>query len=183
MSKPERINTDAERDQLWDYFVEKVVRVVVQEQYDFALGLARMDVLLMREECKLSVEIDTGASDAVDHVYREEMLKFHSALWVLGAYELVRALDERLHPERHASHPFPDVQKLKRMYERVRIPLVKLEKAERASAPSDVGIALPARSPTGECQWLLGDESISRRDLADALLRLQPALARRQSAF
>lgn len=165
--------TGTERDRLWESFIENTVRAVVPEQYDFVQGLAKMDADLVRQESVLPLMPE--ALHVRGHAHQEQILRVHATLWVLGSYEIVRVLDERLNPATGGPLLFPAVKDLKRCFERVRMPLVKLKKAERASKTSDLGIALPQRSRRG-CEWLLGHESISRLDLADALLRLRPNL-------
>lgn len=172
--------TDEERDRLWDDFVEKIVRVIVPEQYDLAQGLGKMDADILRQEKVLP--LIPSARDARGHAHEEQILRSQATLWVLGMYEIVRLLDRRLNPQ---SGPIlvPEAKDLKRIIERVRVPLAKVERAARASAPEDIGIGVALRLPTGECGWLLGEGTVTRVELANAVLEFRPNLenARRGS--
>lgn len=168
--------TDEQRNRLWNDFVEKVVRVILPGQYEFAQSMGMVDLELRIKEQTLPLNCPLGDPNEVQRVFHEhQMLCVYSALWVLGAYELVRVIEKRLNPN-NQNPPFPAARELKRHFERVRMPLAKQEKAKRASEPGDSGVALPQLSGRG-CEWLLGEETISRRELADALLRFQPDLA------
>jgi hypothetical protein len=96
-----------------------------------------------------------------------------SYLWVLGAYEIVRTLDQRTR-EASAGTPSPVAERItatKHLFERVRIPLAKFKAARRN--PNDSPIAYPAVSPVHGIAWLVADNSfISRRQLSDAFLAL-----------
>lgn len=60
-----------------------------------------------------------------------EHYEIKAHLWLLGAYELVRVLSQRLRerPELASDESIEKVNEAKRAFERVRIPLAKLEPA------------------------------------------------------
>lgn len=96
-----------------------------------------------------------------------------SYLWVLGAYEYVRTMDQKcsadssLVGQAHTDR-FRD---LKLRMERLRIPLAKFERARKH--PTDSPIAYPAYVPGCGIAWgIAPGVVISRRELSDALLQL-----------
>jgi hypothetical protein len=100
-----------------------------------------------------------------------------SRLWVLGAYELARTVEARLRPYRgQALHDH--AVRLKRRFERLRVPLAKFESASRH--PDDWPIAYPGYRPgSRSVGWLVADsEFIERNELADALLDFLEELGR-----
>lgn len=88
-----------------------------------------------------------------------------SYLWVLGGYEFVRTLAQRL-----AGQPFKDeVVSVKHAFNRLRIPLAKFEAASRS--PDDSPIAYPAINSEDGIAWQLGRETfITRLELSNQLL-------------
>lgn len=96
-----------------------------------------------------------------------------SYLWVLGAYEMVRTLSQRLKEKRHSD--FNKVNQLKKIFERVRIPLAKMEPAK--NYPDDFSIAWPANTPN-EFGWQIGEGKIILRiDLSNKLLEMLASLS------
>jgi hypothetical protein len=109
-------------------------------------------ILAKREEEPQSIEL------ALDFTYHYTL----SALWVMGAYETVRTLDERLKDNQK-------VKELKHQFERIRIPLAKLEASVRFSK-SDQKIAYPVFTKSGAA-WMLNERTIiTRRELSDSFL-------------
>jgi len=95
-----------------------------------------------------------------------------SYFWVLGAYELVRVLDQRVREgDPFCTKNFPGVKSLKLRFERIRIPLAKLEPSRRNKA-TDFRIAVPVfNSESKSTAWIVAQNVvISRRELADELL-------------
>ena len=87
-------------------------------------------------------------------------------LWVLGGYEIVRALDQK------TSYKNPQVAQTKLLFERIRMPLAKLE-AARKYEHVDSRIAMPIIHNTEGVGWLTNDTYfVTRRALADNLLSL-----------
>jgi hypothetical protein len=106
-----------------------------------------------------------------------------SYLWVLGAYEFIRTLCDRVSTDDEAMTP-AEVRNIllevRGRFARVRMPLAKMEAASKFS-DVDSAIAYPGiKRGAGVC-WQLNRETIvTRRELSDALLE---ALERRRSAF
>ncbi len=96
-----------------------------------------------------------------------------SYLWVLGAYELVRTLDQRCqaNPNLFGSDLTDRVRATKQQINRRRIPLAKMEPAGKH--PTDNPIAYPAITPNHGISWqVAADTFITRRELSDAFLQL-----------
>jgi hypothetical protein len=135
-------------------------------------GLARLDCqLIAADEQFLQLTEQQRATIPVSVEFSGRLTL--SYLWVLGAYEIVRTLDQRTR-EASAGTPSPVAERItatKHLFERVRIPLAKFEAARRN--PNDSPIAYPAVSPVHGIAWLVADNSfISRRQLSDAFLVL-----------
>ena len=96
-------------------------------------------------------------------------------LWVLGTYEVIRTIDQRykelgLSAERERS------LKLKQIFERLRIPLAKLEPAKRHKE-TDFSFAYPALNESHGIAWKVSDTTvISRGELSSAFLEFLESL-------
>ena len=99
-----------------------------------------------------------------------------SYLWVLGAYEVVRTMHERAVAANDAMAG--KIGNVKHRFERVRIPLAKMEPARRHK-DTDSPIAYPAIHRDLGIAWqLTADEFVTRRELSDAMLELLTELRR-----
>jgi hypothetical protein len=97
-----------------------------------------------------------------------------SHLWVLGAYELVRTLDQRAQeqPTVVSSELRERIRDTKHLFARLRMPLAKMEPS-RAHRATDFRIAYPMLHDELGISWQVApDIFISRRELSDALLSL-----------
>jgi hypothetical protein len=135
-------------------------------------GLGRLDCQLISEDLRFR-QLPQEARNTIHESLRLTDRFTLSYLWVLGAYELVRTLDQLcsgnigLLEDELTQH----VRGLKHMIERLRIPLAKFEPARRH--PNDSPIAYPAISREFGVAWQLApDTFVSRRELSDALLKL-----------
>lgn len=105
-----------------------------------------------------------------------------SYLWVLGAYEFIRTLCDRVRADIEKTPE--EVRNLllqaKRRFARVRMPLAKMEPASQF-ANEDGPIAYPGLKRGVGVAWQLNPSTvISRQELSDVLLE---ALEHRRSAF
>ena len=133
-------------------------------------GLGQLDVALISEDARFSGLQEREASSLHESCLLTNRFTL-SYLWVLGAYELVRALDQRCRAKPDTMPaPFRDrLAALKRTVERLRIPLAKMEPARRH--PTDSPIAYPALSRDFGVAWqIASDAYITRRELSDGLL-------------
>ena len=99
-------------------------------------------------------------------------LSYHitlSYLWVLGAYEVLRAINQR---SKESGHSDQEVLQVLRQYERLRMPLAKFEPANRHKH-TDSKIAYPALNPEHGVAWeVAANVFISRGALSGELLAL-----------
>ncbi len=106
-----------------------------------------------------------------DHV----MIQAH--LWVLGVYEFIRMLDERLRhdPSLATDASVATITATKRVFSRLRVPLAKLEPEQR-HAKHDYPVPLPGLGPQG-IGWQLNDSLIVyQEELSDAFMTMLEAL-------
>ena len=135
-------------------------------------GLGKLDSKLLKEDQMLIQQGATSSpvGDVSDHVTL-------SYLWVLGAYEIIRSLDQRARVD---TGFFPQsrehLQKLKWQFERLRIPLAKFEPARKHS-DTDSHIAYPAINTALGVTWQVSENDwIARRDLSDSMLNFFESL-------
>jgi hypothetical protein len=115
--------------------------------------------------------VDTGSVDSPFGDLGDHLTL--SYLWVLGAYEIIRALDQRSREDEQFLPELKErLKKLKHEFERIRIPLAKFEAATR-HRETDSHIAYPAINTEKGIAWRVSvDVWITRRDLSDSMLEL-----------
>jgi hypothetical protein len=141
-------------------------------------GLGRLDVHLILEDKRFS-ELQQKDQNSIDEAIKLTDRVTYSYLWVLGAYELVRALDQRCreNPSLLSSQMNKRISKAKHHFERLRIPLAKMEPSRR-HRDTDASIAYPAIHEELGISWRVSkDVFISRRELSDVLLALLQEIA------
>ena len=136
--------------------------------------LGRLDSKLIPEDKKFLELLPQDPNDP-DAIQTGIALGEHitiSYLWVLGAYEFIRTLDERCRnqPAIFGKNINRKVNETKREFERVRVPLAKLKVAR--NYPSDSRIAFPAFGSRGVAWRISKTTFIQRRELSDKLLEL-----------
>lgn len=131
-------------------------------------GLGKLDSRLMIEDKKL---IETGKTsnllgDLSDHCTQ-------SYLWVLGAYEVLRAFAQRANENDLFLSSFrEELINIKKDFARVRVPLSKFE-AAKAHQKTDFCIALPVTVTGKGTGWKTSNDFwISRSELSDKMLTL-----------
>jgi hypothetical protein len=92
-------------------------------------------------------------------------------LWILGTYEVIRTLDQRFRElGLHSMGQYRDSTAIKHAFERVRIPLAKLEPADRHKK-TDRYFAMPALIADKGIGWTVADGvHISRSELSTRFL-------------
>ena len=137
-------------------------------------GLGKLDAKLIAEEKRFSelpseLQETSHEQEALNECY---VLSF---LWVLGAYEMIRTLDQRCQ-----DYPWlvdeplvaSRIKSIKRSFERLRVPLAKMEQARRYK-DTDYPIAYPTSCTELGTSWHVSDTLvISRRELSDKFLDL-----------
>ena len=135
-------------------------------------GLGRLKCQLIAEDLRF-LQLTQEVRDTIhESLHLSERFTL-SYLWVLGAYELIRTLDQRCNANVSllGAELTQSVRNLKHTMERLRMPLAKMEPARRHH--SDSPIAYPCISSKLGVAWqLAADTFVSRRELSDALLQL-----------
>ncbi|UMQ35811.1 hypothetical protein [Aeromonas hydrophila] len=131
-------------------------------------GLGKLDSRLLIEDAYI-IENHRSShpfGDLSEHITQ-------SYLWVLGAYEIIRSLDQRARQdEKFFPELRPDFQQLKFSFERIRIPLAKFE-AARKHQDTDSHIAYPGLHHEKGVSWQVAQDTwINRRELSDEMLDL-----------
>ena len=104
-------------------------------------------------------------------VLERHQIKAH--LWVLGAYELVRMISQRLRENEDLARPerVEKVVEAKKLFERVRIPMAKLEPSKR-HGKTDFEVAYAGMGPKG-LGWKVSPEVIIyQEELSDKLYEM-----------
>ena len=139
----------------------------------FIQGLGKLDAQLVYEDnAFLALPVESRAEF-------EESLKLTdrmtlSRLWVLGAYEVIRTVAQRVRdkPGVLSGNLATRVKSTKKDFERLRIPLAKFEPAQ-AHTETDFASPRPGLHKDHGISWLVAKGVfISRRQLSDLLLAL-----------
>lgn len=134
-------------------------------------GLGRLDVSLVEDDESFLADFEQNKYSSVESLKFNERLTL-SYLWVLGSYELVRSICQRIKESRagcpdEVANSFGE---LKKEFNRLRIPLAKMEPAS-AHVNTDSHIAYPMLHTQKGIAWQVAQNVfITRRDLADRLL-------------
>jgi hypothetical protein len=134
-------------------------------------GLGHLDCELISGDEHFCQHLDNHAT--IEESFRLTHRFTLSYLWVLGAYELVRTLDERC----TKNHALIDttlkqhVQDFKGKIARLRMPLAKMQPARKH--PNDSPIAYPGIHQELGIAWHIGKNTfITRRELSNDFLDL-----------
>lgn len=158
---------DIERNKRW---VVSSHRLAVYDPFIVVTiqGLGKLDAKLIVEDENIVKHKKPSSpfGDVSDHITL-------SYLWVLGAYEVIRALDQRAREDKNFLPQFKkEVQELKFEFERIRIPLAKFESAKRFSE-TDRHIAYPGFHQELGTSWQVAENTwVNRRTLSDKMLSL-----------
>jgi len=135
-------------------------------------GLGRLDLHLIPADARFNQLSQEDKETIEESILLSDRFTL-SYLWILGAYELVRTLDQRFRedPNYGDEEHKANVRALKHRMERLRVPLAKMEPARRH--PTDDRIAYPAIHPELGIAWQIAEDTfVARRELSDALLDL-----------
>lgn len=136
---------------------------VVQSLGDLDVKLCVTDEKLVDDYCQKNISPDY--KDIQGHVTQ-------SYLWLLGAYEVVRTLTQRMSESQCTDppHVFENFKQIKAQFARVRVPLAKFEQAS-IHKKTDSHIAFPGFAFDLGIAWQVSEDVIiSRRELSNALL-------------
>lgn len=160
-----------------DEIVERLNKWVTRSQYlakadpflvVICQGLGYTDIDLITEFPKVLENDKTGEGMIAftKHI-------FLSQLWVLGAYELVRTLDQRAREKPGLFEPEINkkINETKKVFERIRIPLAKLVPSKQHTA--DYTFPQPIFNTQTGVGWKLNQKEFRfRREFSDSLLAL-----------
>jgi hypothetical protein len=139
-------------------------------------GLGRLDIQLLREARDLNARLNSmpAAPEVADYVARQDLLEGHltlSYLWALGGYEVIRTIDQKAREgELDVSEEVrAEINAAKLLFERVRIPLAKMEPARRHKT-TDAPFPAPELGAHGVSWEVAPGVVITRDELSDALL-------------
>lgn len=110
-------------------------------------------------------------------ILKMEHYQIKAHLWVLGAYELVRMISQRVREDESLTTDaaIETIHKTKKQFERVRIPLAKLE-ASRKNRKTDFNIAYAGIGPDGLAWKVADDYIISQEYLSDLLHKMMATI-------
>ena len=139
-------------------------------------GLGRLDVKLIDYEDKL-LKLEPSNKKTEEEIIEDSIRLTdsftYSYLWVLGAYELVRTINQkcRENSDLLGVDLNNKIKELKINFERIRIPLAKMEPAKRYKE-TDYRIAFPTIKVSGNrLAWRISEnEYVVRKELSDDLL-------------
>jgi hypothetical protein len=138
---------------------------VVQQLGSIDLKLIVFDNLLRSSEGRRQIE-----GEALE-------LNFHitlSYLWVLGLYEIVRTVSQRIRETPGLVEPAirREIDEFKLRVERLRVPLAKMEPARRHESTDFDHPVFAVHSEFGTAWFLTREHAVSRRELSDEFLRI-----------
>lgn len=109
-------------------------------------------------------ENDTPKEDSYG-ILLVERYQIKAHLWVLGAYEVIRMLSQRIREDINLTSDtaMETIQSAKKLFERVRIPIAKFEASKRHQK-TDYQVALPGIGPNG-IAWQVSDDVIISQEL------------------
>lgn len=135
-------------------------------------ALGRQDVGLRAFDARLVSSTPLEASDAMVLAHDDHLTR--SYLWVLGAYEVMRIIHARSRVAKVVHDRVLD--ELYRVFNRLRIPLAKLEPAGQHKE-SDSHVAFPAINSVYGVAWQVAEDVfISRGELSDRMLQYLESL-------
>ncbi|TNE99365.1 MAG: hypothetical protein EP322_03370 [Bacteroidetes bacterium] len=106
-----------------------------------------------------------------------ERYQIKAHLWVLGAYEVIRMLSQRVREDSTLTSDaaIKAIQSTKKLFERVRIPIAKLEASKRHQK-TDYQVALPGMGPNGIAWKVSDDVIISQEALSDKFHKMMTTI-------
>lgn len=166
------VNPNDERAKLWEARALSLIRIDGQFPA-IVRALGRLDSFLRSES---GDAVDNFDDAGIPNAYVVEDYLALSQLWIFGAYEMLRSLDDRIRADPGLVAPTicSKVNSLKWRLARIRVPLAKLEPHDRHKGdevPRGACVVGKARDK-GWCWQLNAETYVWRHDLADELLSL-----------
>ena len=145
----------------------------------FVQGLGKLDAQLVHQDA-VFLSLPEQQRQSFDESIKPTDRITMSRLWVFGAYEAVRTLSQRVrkNPRLVTKRLAARVSRMKKQFERVRIPLAKLEPAS-AHASTDFGEAVPALDRQVGVSWKVAKRVVvPRQRLSERFLNLLQAISK-----
>ena len=147
-------------------------------------GLGRLDISLIEQDSAFLNNFDKNKDDINASLELSDRITV-SYLWVLGAYEAIRTMGQRIRENENlvSEEMATSFRNVKNTFNRLRVPLAKME-ATRAHRNTDSHIAYPGLNLDIGISWKINESTfISRRELSDQLLTLLEGQRVMQIAF
>jgi hypothetical protein len=135
------------------------------------LGIVDADLRGIRK--KDLIDASGRQTEDENGILIQERALIYAHLWVLGAYEFIRMIAQRINedPKLVEASSIPVINETKLLFTRIRIPLAKLEPASK-HGDTDYAVPLPGIGPKG-IGWRLNETLIVyQEELSDAFLRM-----------
>lgn len=136
-------------------------------------GLGKFDAKLMAED-RHYLSLPEAERLGIERSMELTDRLISSYLWVLGAYEVIRSIDQCCREDSSLlnGEQINNVESVKHLFERVRVPLAKFEPARRFSE-TDSAVAYPSLSRERGIAWQVADGVfIARGELSECFLKL-----------
>jgi len=136
-------------------------------------GLGTLDIqLIQKDEEYLEKHKQTEGPEKIHFEFSNQITL--SYLWVLGAYEVIRTITQRI--KENSGIVKEDIEKefsqVKKAFNRLRVPLAKMEPAY-SHRNTDSHIAYPALNIDHGVAWQVSQDTyITRRSLSNLMLQL-----------
>jgi hypothetical protein len=167
------VESNDERAKLWEQKCLNLIKIGGQFPA-IVRALGRLDSFLRKESRSAVGDLEETEFPNLSVI--EDYLAL-SQLWVFGAYELLRSIDQKL-SEGDFALPMTTSAKVKEMkmrFARIRVPLAKLEPANRFRLVDEVpkgACVVSSAKEKGWCWQLNANTYVWRHDLGDELLSL-----------
>jgi len=151
--------------------LEKFQQVTVQ-------GIGKFSIYLDEIDAQILQEIRDGKNETIESSMRFSDALTLSYFWVIGAYESIRTISQRLDDlEKNSEVKYvitDKVRRVKHLFEEIRIPLAKMEISRKHKNDNNYSpIAFPIIDTQRGIAWNIGvGKNISRRELSVAFLEL-----------
>lgn len=140
-------------------------------------GLGKVDAQLTARDAAF-LKLPQGRRESIE-VSGDLTERFTSSyLWVLGAYEIIRTLDQRCRedPSLVSEETARIIRDAKHKFERVRMPLAKFKPARRFKE-TDTAVAFPALHREHGIAWCVADNVVvARKELSDCFMTVMQSL-------
>lgn len=173
VSFPVMSNEDRSMEERFERWLKVSIGLARFEEHLVSLmqDMGQMDAQLCTADAKI-VQADSAQLNSIFDFDSIQHHRTQSYLWVLGAYEILRTLAQRIREGQSDDPPEVGarVNLARDRFARLRVPLAKFEAAGRHKA-TDNHVAYPGLDLKCGIAWQLNEsEVISRQELSDVFL-------------